>query len=333
MQHWKGAIVAKITLQVIATETGLSKFAVSRALAGKEGVSDETRARVIAAAERLGYRRTNDAAALIVAAIFNAHDHINSEQHMQIQSGLQSEALKCDCAVRMHWSRGPEDLDRAIAGVDAIFAVNLSDQSSLALLEASDLPMLRSGWVNPIEPVSTISGTDHEAGSAVAAHLISLGHREIIYVHGDAKLRGRRERLYGLREVVENTPGAQYHDVSWDAGSTFSSRVDDILAQGGRPTAFFCAHDGLAITAVSDLLSRGWRIPEDVSVIGFGDFIAAQQIRPALTTVRVHGRRMGRSALRHLVTRLRSADWPTYPVRLQIPNTLIERSSTGPAPR
>jgi len=296
--------VAKITLQVIATETGLSKFAVSRALAGKEGVSDYTRARVIAAAERLGYRRTTDVAALVVAAIFNAHDHLNSEQHMQIQSGLQSEALKCDCAVRMHWSRGPGDLERAIAGVDAIFAVNLFDGASLALLEASGRPMLRSGWVKPIEPVSTISGTDREAGSAVAAYLLGLGHREIIYVHGDTDLRGRRERLYGLREVVETTPGARYHDVSWEAGATFSSRLDDILARGGRPTAF----------------------------IGFGDFTAAQQISPALTTVRVHGRRMGRTALRHLVTRLRSADWPTYAVRLQIPNTLIERSSTGPAP-
>ena len=324
--------MAKVTLQVIATETGLSKFAVSRALAGKEGVSAETRDRVIAAAERLGYRRTSDSAAIVLAAIFNADDHINGEQHMQIQGGLQSEALKCDCAVRMHWSRGVEDLDRAIAGVDAIFAVNLSDSASLSLLELSGKPMLRSGWVSPIEPVSTISGTDHEAGSAVAAYLLNLGHREIVYVHGDADLRGRRERLYGLREVVEDTQGARFYDVSWNGSSTFSSRLDDILASGARPTAFFCAHDGLAITAVSDLLSRGWQIPHDASIIGFGDFSAAQQIRPALTTVKVHGHRMGRTALRHLVTRLRTPDWPDYPVRLQIPNTIIARSSTGPAP-
>ncbi|MBR3369522.1 MAG: LacI family DNA-binding transcriptional regulator [Rhodobacteraceae bacterium] len=324
--------MSRITLQNIASETGLSKFAVSRALAGKSGVSEDTRNKVIDAAERLGYRRTGEPEGCVVAAIFDARDQFNGEQHMQVQSGLQSEALKCGCTVRMHWTHDTDDLPRVISDCHAILAVNIAAPESVALLRDSGKPLLQSGWFDVLDPVSTINGTDHASGHAVGSYLLERGHREIVYVHGDAHLRGRRKRLNGLREALYEVPEARYHDLWWDASSSFTSRMNDVLAAGGRPTAFFCATDGLAITAISDLLARGWKIPQDASVIGFGDFSAAQQVRPALTTMKVHGQHIGRSALRHLIARLRTPDWPSYPVQLLIPHTLVERASTGPAP-
>ncbi|MBP0651954.1 substrate-binding domain-containing protein, partial [Mycobacterium tuberculosis] len=69
----------------------------------------------------------------------------------------------------------------------------------------------------------------------------------------------------------------------------FAAAYDAIRGTGFEPTAFFCSHDGLALTVITELLSRGRRIPEDVSVVGFGDYSIATQISPALTTVRVPG--------------------------------------------
>ena len=73
----------------------------------------------------------------------------------------------------------------------------------------SGVPIVRQGWLEPLEQVDQIGGTDHEAGSAVASYLLGLGHREIAYVHGDPRYRGRMERLYGLREVLEQDRGTR----------------------------------------------------------------------------------------------------------------------------
>lgn len=325
--------MTKVTLRVLAEETGLSKFAVSRSLAGKSGVSDATRARVIEAAQRLGYRLPLPASTSVLGVLFDDRDHINAELNMQIQSGLQSEAAQLGYGLRVHWMQHGEEFGHLLEACSGLLAVNLHNESDIARLRAWGRPVVRSGWTDPLEPVDTVSGTDHEAGAAAARALLDLGHREIAYVHGSENLRGRWERLYGLREVVEMTARARYHHIQWSSEQSFAQCLDELLGAGTRPTAFFCAHDGLALTVVTDLLRRGWRIPESASVMGFGDFSVAQLIHPALTTIRTPGRRMGMAAVRLLDARIRSPDWVQGPVRLMIPNEFVRRSSIGPSPQ
>lgn len=327
--------MSKITLRIIAEETGLSKFAVSRALSGKLGVSEETRARVIAVAERLGYARPERLPAAqtsTIGAIFDSEDPINGEMNVQIQNGLQSEAARLGYTIHAHWTSGKHDLARFIEGCAAIFSVNIQNKAALAQIMASGKPVVRAGWLEPLEQVDHVGGTDREAGIAAGRYLFNLGHREIVFVHGDIDLRGRRERWHGLQEFATATPGLTCHDLTWGSGKSFSDGLDQILAAGGRPTGFFCGHDGMAITAYTDILSRGWRIPRDVSVVGFGDFSAATQVSPPLTTMKIRASEFGRNAVRRLDARLRNPDVDFAPLRMLVPNILIERSSAGPAP-
>lgn len=327
--------MSKITLRIIAEETGLSKFAVSRALSGKEGVSDDTRARVIATAERLGYTRLERPTAArsnVIGAIFDGEDATNGEMNVQIQNGLQSEATRLGYTIHAHWITGKQDLARFLDGCTAVFLVNVQNQAALSQIQSCGKPLVRAGWLEPLEQVDHVGGTDREAGVAAGRYLHDLGHREIVYVHGDIVLRGRRERWHGLAEVAAATPGLICHDVTWGAGKTFTDGLDEILAAGGRPTGFFCGHDGLAITAYSDLLARGWRIPRDVSVVGFGDYSAAMQVSPPLTTMKIRASEFGRNAVRRLDARLRNPAIDFEPIRMLVPNTLIERGSAGPAP-
>jgi LacI family transcriptional regulator len=322
----------KVTLRVLAEETGLSKFAVSRALSGKSGVSEETRLRVVEAARRLGYRLADGPQAAVLGVVFDDRDHVNAELHMQMQSGLQAEAIRLGYATRVHWLQRPGDFEPLLAACAGLLAVNLQDPGDVALLARWSRPVVRSGWIEPLEPMDAIGGADHESGAAVARLLLGLGHREVAYVHGEGDLRGRWERLYGLREVIEREGGARYHHLRWEAGGGFAERLAALLADGIRPTAFFCAHDGLALTVVSDLLRLGWRIPEEASVVGFGDFTVARMIRPELTTIRTPGREMGAAAARLLDLRIRDPGAFQGPVRLMIPNRVVERASLGPAP-
>lgn len=324
--------MSRITLRIIAEETGLSKFAVSRALSGKDGVSDGTRARVLAAAERLGYAkpdRPTEHAGSVIGAVFDESDTINSEMNIQIQSGLQAEAGRLGYSVLAQWHLSEPNLPGFLDRCAGFFAVNVRDHSIIARIAATGKPLVRAGWLEPLEQVDHVGGTDREAGIAVGRYLAGLGHREIVFVHGEVELRGRRERWNGLSEVVAEMPGLRCHDVTWGSGRTFTDGLDRILAQGGRPTGFFCAHDALAITAYTDLLARGWRIPRDVSVVGFGDYSAAMQVSPQLTTVRVRASEFGRSAVRRLDARLRNPMLDFAPLRMLVPNVLVERGSAG----
>ena len=87
--------MARVTLADIAGELGLSKFAVSRALSGKDGVSDETRRRVESVAAQMGYVKLVTASRLpSVALVFNDTDYINSELQLMVQAGVQAEAKR-----------------------------------------------------------------------------------------------------------------------------------------------------------------------------------------------------------------------------------------------
>ena len=329
--------MGKVTMRIIAEETGLSKYAVSRALSGKCGVSEATRERIRSVAERLGYtrpaRKNATTTAGTIGAIFDVDDKVNGELNVQIQSGMQSEAEVRGYSTRVHWTSGGDKLAPFLDECSAILAVNIKNARALKQIMNCGKPVVRTGWAEPLEQVDIVGGTDREAGIAVAEYLYGLGHREFVFVHGDIDLRGRRERLMGLLEVKSQRSDMVCYDIQWDNQTTFSIELDKVLADGGRPTAFFCGHDGLAVTAYTDILSRGWRIPAEVSLVGFGDFSAALQVNPALTTVKMPNFDYGRVAVSRLAYRLGNPDVVTAPVRLLVPSVLVERDSTGPAPK
>lgn len=323
--------MGKITLRTIADETGLSKFAVSRALSGKSGVSAETREIVTEAAARLGYKKPVPAAALkVLGVVFDDTDVINSELNMQIQSGVRREAEAMGFSVRMNWTHDPDELERFALQSAGLLIVGPHNKESLKRAYATGTPIVRSGWLDPLEPVDLVTATDHEAGAAVAQYLLNLGHREIAYVHGIPSYRGRMERLYGLREEIEKVPGCVLHNLTWDDTSTLGSALQRLIDGGAKPTAFFCAHDGLAVTVISELLSQGKRIPQDVSIIGFGDFSAAQQILPQLTTVKIPGVEMGRASARRLRDLIAQNEKDRTPLRIYVPCHIVERRSCSP---
>ena len=133
----------------------------------------------------------------------------------------------------MHSGEDIEALAHACAG---LMICGPHDPVALKGAYATGLPIVRQGWLEPLEPVDLISGTDHEGGSAVANYLLALGHREIAYVHGDPSYRGRMERLYGLREVLERVEGTLLHDLIWEDDADFRKSSSSFSREAGdRP--------------------------------------------------------------------------------------------------
>jgi LacI family transcriptional regulator len=323
--------MARVTLSTIAKKTGLSKFAVSRSLSGKDGVSEQTRLRVQEVADQLGYIRSRvDLKVPALGVVFHDTDLINSELHLLIQSGFQAEAQRCGYQVKMCWTHLSDEVEAFARGCSGVALVGPHSHQSMGAIKALGVPVVRNGWMDPLDAYDIVSGTDHEAGSAVARFLLELGHRRIVYVHGTPGYRGRMERFYGVREVLEQFEDVQFREMRFRAEKRFTQHLREVHDSGFHPTAFFCAHDGMALTVVSELLRLGYKIPDDVSVIGFGDYSAATQISPHLTTVKVYGRQIGSALVRLLDDRILGRLAPDLAVRLMIASQLIIRDSTGP---
>lgn len=326
-------VKSRVTLQAIADDVGLSKYAVSRSLAGKSGVSEETRLLIRAAAERLGYSKLSGRQGIVeLGLVFHDRDLVNSELNQEIQAGAQNEAERLGVNLRVRWTHDDDVLAQHAKSFSGLILAGPHSREAIVKAEAAGRPIVRMGWTEPLEQVDYVGGTDHEGGQAVVKFLLGLGHKTIAYVYGSTIYRGRNERYYGAREVIEQSDGAELHLMKFDESLGFAGALVNLEARGIHPTAYFCAHDGLALTVVSELLGRGYRIPDDVSVVGFGDYSAATQISPPLTTVRVYGREAGAAALNLLLERVeKPRDREQPPRSIRIVSRLVERKSTKPA--
>ncbi|MGO4722665.1 MULTISPECIES: LacI family DNA-binding transcriptional regulator [unclassified Inquilinus] len=325
----------RVTIQDIADKLGLSKFSVSRALSGKSGVGEATRNRVLRAAHGMGYRRNHELGTATGQILFIRQeiDPVSSELWHNMLHGAEREGERLGLSIVPRQARHLADgsqLDSAVVGL--ILAVPRPAEVS-GLAARTGLPVVCATYVNPMERIDQVVGADWESGVAVARLLLGLGHRAMAFVHGSTTPLGRAERFRGFRDGALEAEGVAVDDIIFDEEADgFRQAFFAHLKAGGAPTALFCAHDGIAVNVVSELLRLGLRVPEDISVVGFNDFAAASQVSPRLTTVRTPQVEIGAAMVRCIADRLGDAEAAARPpVRLALVAEIVTRASTGPA--
>ena len=174
---------------------------------------------------------------------------------------------------------------------------------------------------------------DRRAGSEVAQYLESLGHRRLGLITGPRRYRSAIERGGGFIEGLAERGIELAADCRYEGAYTFESGVEGaeyLFAKHPRPTAIFACNDEMAAGVYKAALRRGLSIPEDLSVVGYDDSPLASQLWPALTTVRLPIRDLGRRAAQRLIappaTEGEAAAEPTTIT----PHILVRDSSTRP---
>ncbi|MDB5506151.1 MAG: hypothetical protein JWR75_789 [Devosia sp.] len=324
----------RVTIEDLAAKLGLSKFSVSRALSGKSGVAEATRARVLRAAHVMGYRLRSEGGRSLGQILFVRQeiDPVSSELWLNMLHGAEEEAERLGFAIVPRQARYLVDaaaLDPAVVGM--ILAVPRPGDV-LDYATRTGLPIVCASYVSPLSRVDQVVGADWEAGVAVARMLTGLGHRATAFVHVSTLPLGRAERWRGFRDGMLETPGAIVEDLVFDEVAGFRGAFLGFLEAGNLPTALFCAHDGIAVNAVSELSRLGLRVPEDISVVGFNDFAAAIQVSPRLTTVRTPQVEMGGAMVRCIADRLANQTRGLgAPQRIALVAEIVRRESTAAA--
>jgi LacI family transcriptional regulator len=321
-----------VTVQDAADKLGLSKFSVSRARSGKAGVAEATRGRVRRAAHAMGYRVNAEIAHSIGQILFVRQeiDMVSSEMWLNTLHGAEIEAERLGYSVVPRQARylNSGEMDPAVVGL--ILAVPRPSEIT-ELAARSGLPVACATYVEPMSRFDQVVCADWEAGVAVARMLTGLGHREVAFVHGSTLPVGRSERFRGFRDGMLETAGTTVDDIVFDESQGFRRAFLAHVRDGGAPTALFCAHDGIAVSAVSELLQLGLKIPDDISIVGNSDFAAASQISPRLTTVRVPHVEIGAAMVRCIADRLSNPEGGARPpMRVSLMSEIVRRESTGP---
>ena len=154
--------MARITLATIAEKTGLSKFAVSRALSGKSGVSENTRRLVQSVAAELGYLRpVQDNTPNVLGIVFHDTDLVNSELQVLVQSGFQAEAARQGYQTRMIWTHLPEEVEAFARTCAGISMVGPHLNESKYRIKELGIPLSLNGWIDPLERFDMVHGTTH----------------------------------------------------------------------------------------------------------------------------------------------------------------------------
>jgi LacI family transcriptional regulator len=321
--------MGRVTLQTIAEHLGVSKYAVSRSLAGKDGVSEATRKTVERAARELGYTAPGHLShARTIQLVLHDHDPVNSEVQLRIQRGIQHEAERAGHPVQLQWTHEPErifEIGRHGAGMILVGPHTPIDPKAPG---APKVPVVKVGLIAPLEPVDQVNPAVPEATAALGLKLLDYGHRRILYLQGKGGYRGRAERFNALAGAIAGQPGVKLRELFFAEDGGFLPAFEALRAGGFAPTAILAGNDGMAVGAISDLMRIGLKVPEDISVVGYGDYASATQITPQLTTIRVPGEQMGAAALQMLTDRMQRRDLTTNPYRrLLIYSPIIERQS------
>lgn len=314
--------VGKVTISGLAERLGMSKASVSYALNGQPGVSELTRARVLALAAELGWYPSSSARALshsrsdaVGIVLARSPEHVGSETfYMNVLAGIEAVLSEHDLnlMLRMVTPEPPpaprRDLDvyRRWAGERRVDGVIVFDHSSddprPHLLAGLGLPHVLVGAAEDAEPTPFGANTTVNQGldaATVVEALHRLGHRHIAYVSGPLELTHEAARRTGILSHAGRwgmTVVFSASDYTADDGGKATTAVVAGLAPGSPafPTAIVYGNDLMAIGGLQALKRRGLAVPGQVSILSWDDSILCQLSSPTVAALARNTMELGR---------------------------------------
>lgn len=343
------AVKKRVTMKDIAERLGLSINAVSLALNDRAGVGEETRRLVLDTAEEMGYL---DQSAKYIQTYSNKNICVLMKYRFfrdfrfygRILLGIEEEAKKSgyDVFINSYEEEGtiPSCVEnRKVSGI--IVVGKLSDDY-LRLLKSYRIPVILTDHTSLSEATDSIMSDNKLGTFKMTAYLIEKGYRKIGYF-GDAHYTPSTiERFQGYHEAMQHYMPIGDYEESMDYVLKFSSigaveqkvieqDMDGLYEMFGhikeKPDALLCSNDELAIMLMKVLQKKGYKIPEEISIVGFDDIELGRMVLPALTTIHVSKKLMGQKSVQRLLYRI---SHPKDGIEKLVLNVdIIERDSVG----
>ena len=331
------------TIQDVARLAGVAPITVSRVLNNSGYASTETRARVEAAIDTLGYvpntlarglrsKRTNTLA-LVMTDITNPFFTLIARGVEDAASASGYTVIYCNTDEAL------EEEEKYIKilvqkQVDGILLVPASGNAGpIHFLQTNEIPFVLIDRSLSDTSVDLIRCNSEQGAYELISHLINVGHRGIITITGPRQVSTSQERASGYLRAMTEAALEDFMQVYYGSFTQASGYelTRQALALEPRPTAIFGANNFISIGVLKALRDAGLRVPEDISIVGFDDLPESMLIDPVLTVAAQPAYEMGRQATGLLLNRISGNNTGDFQ-EIVLPTQMILRASSGPPP-
>ena len=335
------------TISDIAKKTNLSIGTISRVLNYDHtlSVTDETKRKVFEAAEQLNYQKHTKKAdkrkkeqlknSILILQWLDNKEELEDIYYMSIRIGVEKRAEELGFNV----IKTAQIDESIIKTVNGIIAIGKFDQTTITKISSLHSHVCFIGSNYPLREFDSVNGDFALATELAIEHLLELGHKKIGFIGVEEK-----ENLYGHRLYKAPTtytfvdymttlnlfnPDYFFFTHSDHHSTQLGEQLVEKAIQelnGDMPTAFVVSHDAIAVGVIKKLTEKGFKIPEDISIVSINDIAVAPFVSPSLTTVKIYTESMGETAVDLIFDRI---DGEKIARRVILAPKLIVRESTG----
>lgn len=333
------------TMSDVAKLAGVSPMTVSRALRPDASASENTRKKILEAADKLGYVLDSTAAGLssrktgFVAVTIPSINNANFANTVRgLTEGLRESGLQVLLGFTDYDVKEEERLIEAFLRrrPEAVVVTGgVHTERCRRYLAASGVPVIEI-WDLPNSPIEhSVGFSNLKAGRTMANYLVDKGFKKIGFIGGnrsqDARGSDRRE---GFAEVLEERNLST--ERLWDSDAPVrnmahgAAEMNDLLDKYPDTQVVMCASDLSAFGAMMTCIRRGLKVPKDIAIAGFGAYDIAANANPQITTLDASDYRIGEAAAEVIVNELKNEEYEdSTPQIIKIETRLIERESTS----
>jgi LacI family transcriptional regulator, repressor for deo operon, udp, cdd, tsx, nupC, and nupG len=326
----------RYNIKQVALAAKVSVATVSRTLAMPDVVAPDTRRRVHEAIRRLGYAPNAQARNLRTArtnVIVALVPDISNPFFAEVIRGIEQVALENRYSVLLgdtQYNPAREQVYADLLGTRQVDGLITLLPHIPKITAAGRLPIVNACEYVKDESITSVYVDNIVAAQEATEYLLTLGHRAIAFITGPMNSPISVDRDQGYEKAL--TRAGIKRNRRLTAAGDFSAEsgirgIEMLIARGEPFTAVFCSNDEMALGALCAIKSRGLRVPQDVSVVGFDDIRFSRYSDPPLTTVAQPMGDIGREAMSMLIEILTGADVP--PRKRILPTQFIVRGSAA----
>ncbi len=310
-----------VKLADIAEQLGVSTVTVSKALSGQKGVSEEMREKIIALADELGYkqpsamkRETETVSYNIGVLIHERYFNIYNSFYSQMYQRVNLKAGSKGCFTLLETVSDEMEREKILPNlfkdqkVHGVIIIGRLESDYLDLIEKNtSVPLMFMDFCDPRRDADAVISDSFYGAYTLTQYLVEHGHTQIAYVGTILSTGSITDRYLGYKKCLMEH-GIEVSD-EWLIADRYleDGRVDEenlIQLPKHMPTAFFCNCDFVGSMLVKKLENQGYRIPEDVSVVGYDNYLYLGLCDVELTTYEVDIKEMARRAVNNLIKKM-----------------------------
>lgn len=328
------------TIKDVARLAEVSISTVSRVINDSKPVSPEARRRVLKAIEDLGYKPNEVARSLVTKKsnlIGVIVDDIGNSYVANIVRGIEEIGRMYNYDILLCSSYGDKETEtkfiqvlttKQVEGI--ILVSEIANNEVMANIDKYKIPFVYLNRYYMMD-IPTVTIDNEEASKQIMDHLISLGHKKILYIT-QGKDNGQTIEKYKIKGYMDSIKSINEEPYIYEVnghrlayGYKIGEDVKEIIEKNGI-TAIFCCQDEIAIGLMNYLADNNIKVPDDISIAGFGDITLASIYRPKLTTIREPYYDIGAVAIRRILKAISGE--PIEEKSIKLPIQMIVREST-----